>query len=256
MSNKSRRKRVGIGLMVVATCIVVAGLWAALATPETALAKKPVKPPGGGGEGTTIYFDVLLGVDGQDIFMVSGSGTEGRIESIGGGTNIDRMIVNRPSPHIDITSVISVVDPSGTTGCFDDLLDGLRYIGVKGTLLIELPDRTVEVMTVAYSFRAKDKKGKDVYYTIRTTGMLDLDDEWGGVSEWIAVQDAVNDGTANPDDIPDFFVQVDGGTPWTLSKTDGSQKFACTGNGTFESGFGILIIDPRVDMKNNKLLCP
>jgi hypothetical protein len=41
MSNKSRRKRVRMGLVVVAACIVLAGLWAVLATPQTALAKKP-----------------------------------------------------------------------------------------------------------------------------------------------------------------------------------------------------------------------
>jgi hypothetical protein len=50
MSIKSKNKRVGMGLMVVATCIVVAGLWAVLVTPETALAKKP----GGGGGDTGV----------------------------------------------------------------------------------------------------------------------------------------------------------------------------------------------------------
>jgi len=50
MSNKSKNKRVEICLLVGTICIMVAGLLAALATPETALAKKPVKPPGGGGD--------------------------------------------------------------------------------------------------------------------------------------------------------------------------------------------------------------
>ena len=44
MSNKSKNKRVEICLIVAATCVVVTGLWAVLATPETALAKKPIKP--------------------------------------------------------------------------------------------------------------------------------------------------------------------------------------------------------------------
>ena len=257
MSIKSKNKRVGICLMVVASCIVLAGLWVVLATPETALAKKPVKPPG-----TTIYFDVLLGMDGGDIFMVSGSPIEGRIESIGGGTSSDRIIVNKRSPHIDITSVINVVkeeDPQDAADCFDVLLDvtKTRYIGgiEKGVLLIELPDRAVNQMTVAYAFIAKDTKGKDVSYTIRTTGTLtDLDpdyDVWGGLQKWIDVQDAVNDGTANPGEIPNFFVQVDG--DWTLSKSDGSQKFACTGSGTFDSGFGISITRPRLERENNTL---
>jgi hypothetical protein len=45
MSKKNRNKRIGIGLMVIATCIVVAGLWAVLATPETAFAAKPGNIP-------------------------------------------------------------------------------------------------------------------------------------------------------------------------------------------------------------------
>ena len=44
MPNKSKNKRVEIGLMIVAICTVVAGLWAVLETPETALAKPPDKP--------------------------------------------------------------------------------------------------------------------------------------------------------------------------------------------------------------------
>jgi len=41
MSNKCKNKRVGICLMAVASCIVLAGLWGVLATPEAALAVKP-----------------------------------------------------------------------------------------------------------------------------------------------------------------------------------------------------------------------
>jgi hypothetical protein len=44
MSNKNKNKRVEMGLIGVATCIVVAGLWAVLATPKSALAKKPSNP--------------------------------------------------------------------------------------------------------------------------------------------------------------------------------------------------------------------
>lgn len=46
MSIKSKNKRIGICLMVVSTCIVLAGLLTVLVTSETAFAKKP----GGGGE--------------------------------------------------------------------------------------------------------------------------------------------------------------------------------------------------------------
>ncbi len=44
MFGKNRKKKVGLCVMVVTSCFILAGLWAVLATPETALAKKPVKP--------------------------------------------------------------------------------------------------------------------------------------------------------------------------------------------------------------------
>jgi len=46
MSNKNENKRVQIYLMVVTTCIVLAGLLVVLAIPKTTLAVKPDKPPG------------------------------------------------------------------------------------------------------------------------------------------------------------------------------------------------------------------
>jgi hypothetical protein len=275
MSKKNRNKSVEICLIAVATCIVLTSLWTVLAMPKKALAAPPEGKGKGGDKVTTIYFDVLLGAiltgwdnNGNptfspgDIFMVCGSGIEGRIESGAGGTNVDRMIVNSPSPQIDITSVINALaeeNPQDVEVCFGDLWNDVEngYVGVRGGLLTNLPDRTVNVMTVSYIFRAEDTNGKNIAYTIQTTGvLLDLDgesDEWGDELAWAAAQDAVNDGTADPENIPNFFVQVDAGTSWTLSKTDGSQKFACTGDGTFESGFGICIENPRLDRQNNTL---
>ncbi|UCC99279.1 MAG: hypothetical protein JSW66_05215 [Phycisphaerales bacterium] len=48
MCGKNRNKKVGLCLMAVTTCLVLAGLWAVLTTPGTALAKKPPKPPSDG----------------------------------------------------------------------------------------------------------------------------------------------------------------------------------------------------------------
>jgi len=45
MFGKNRNKKVGICVMVVTSCFILATLWAVLATPETALAVKPDKPP-------------------------------------------------------------------------------------------------------------------------------------------------------------------------------------------------------------------
>jgi len=59
MFGKNRKKKVGLCVMVVTASLVLAGLWAVLATPETALAVKPEKPPklpkDGGGNGKTVY---------------------------------------------------------------------------------------------------------------------------------------------------------------------------------------------------------
>ena len=43
---ENRSKKVSVCLMVVASCLVLATVWAVLAMPGTALAKKPAKPPG------------------------------------------------------------------------------------------------------------------------------------------------------------------------------------------------------------------
>jgi hypothetical protein len=54
MSKKNRNKSVEICLMVIATCIVLTGLWSVLATPKKALAAPPEgKGKGGGDEGTS-----------------------------------------------------------------------------------------------------------------------------------------------------------------------------------------------------------
>ncbi len=58
MFGKNRKKKVGLCVMVVTACLVLAALWAVLAIPETALAVKPDKPPkppkDGGGERTAM----------------------------------------------------------------------------------------------------------------------------------------------------------------------------------------------------------
>ncbi len=54
MFSKNKNKKVGLCVMVVTGCFILAGLWAVLATPETALAHKDPENPGhshGGGGG-------------------------------------------------------------------------------------------------------------------------------------------------------------------------------------------------------------
>jgi hypothetical protein len=58
MFGKNRKKTVGLCLMVVASCFILAGLWAVLATPETALAK--------GKPGSSVAYDMVIDTAGFD----------------------------------------------------------------------------------------------------------------------------------------------------------------------------------------------
>jgi hypothetical protein len=60
MSTKQNYKKVGVGLLAAATCIVLAGLWAVLVVPETALAAKPGNIP------VCIEFETGGGVQSDD----------------------------------------------------------------------------------------------------------------------------------------------------------------------------------------------
>ena len=55
IESNNKKERVETCVMVLASCIVLAGVWATLATPETALAKKPVGGESGGEVGQAIY---------------------------------------------------------------------------------------------------------------------------------------------------------------------------------------------------------
>lgn len=76
MSTKRKNKRIGVCLMAVTSCLIVAILWAVLATPETALAKKPGS---GGPRGETQDIPVSAVIED----------TEG-VSSDGGGAYVDK----------------------------------------------------------------------------------------------------------------------------------------------------------------------
>lgn len=78
MSTKRKNKRIGVCLMAVTSCLIVAVLWAVLATPETALAKKPGS---GGPSGETQDIPVSAVIDDQS--------NEG-VSSDGGGAYVDK----------------------------------------------------------------------------------------------------------------------------------------------------------------------
>ena len=104
MSIKSKNNTVGIGLMVVTTCIVVTGLWAVLAIPETTLAKKPDKLGGGKTDDKTYYSVTITG----DLTLYGAWECEGYVEIAPPdkwGYSFETGIrVNRPLPRICIAA--------------------------------------------------------------------------------------------------------------------------------------------------------
>lgn len=114
MSNKSRNKRIGIGLMVAAICTVLLGLWTVLATPETVLAAKPIKE--------NIRFKVTM-TEGAMI-ITNGNEVEGRYDGVGG----IQVVINRPVVEMEMAFL-------------ETLPDFQRYVaagyGYSGTLVIQ-----------------------------------------------------------------------------------------------------------------------
>lgn len=100
MFGKNRNKKVGICVMVVTASLVLAALWAVLATPETALADPPDNPPGqdkdkpGGGGDACCSLDFCItfrdDVEGDgDAILSDGEGeycNGGKIMAGAGGT--------------------------------------------------------------------------------------------------------------------------------------------------------------------------
>jgi hypothetical protein len=131
MFGKNRNKKVGICVMVVTASLVLAALWAVLATPETALAKKPITEP--------ILFNVTT-LTGSAIEIVGyfdaadpGANEDGIVLGPAKGYASDRhsnVGVRRPSPAIQMDFLAALdcfdsgdiysFDCSGSLGIFQD----------------------------------------------------------------------------------------------------------------------------------------
>ena len=153
METKSKNKRVGLCLMVGTICIVVAGLWAVLATPETALAKKP---DGGGGKETRTYR-----VTFQDDFgTVAASGCR-TMSIINPEDSVAHLRFDSP---LDLSGVIDSVD--GFAACFPD--------GAKaGMLHGRFRDKhdPAKVNGILF-FPGLDKPGQEIGYRRDYTGTV------------------------------------------------------------------------------------
>jgi len=147
---KNRSKTVGLCVMVVTACLVMAGIWAVLATPETALAKKPDKPGGGKTDDTTYYSVEMSGdltIKGAFFFV------DGECSVVDPPLNWGRSFetgirVNRPLPAVCIATAF--LPPEVVTLDGDNCIDGDGVIphgnGPNwGTLTVESDDTGVFV---------------------------------------------------------------------------------------------------------------
>ena len=73
MFGKNRNKKVGLCVMVVTASLVLAGLWAVLATPETALANKPPHNHGGDDGTAMVTISGPMQTDGPQTFPIKES---------------------------------------------------------------------------------------------------------------------------------------------------------------------------------------
>jgi hypothetical protein len=112
MFGKNRNKKVGICVMVVTASLVLAGLWAVLATPETALAapKKP-KPPKGGGDGACCSLNFCITFRENDAI---------------GGDELDEDNDGETDPYCNGGKIVAIAGGSAKQGC------GFRFDMNKG----------------------------------------------------------------------------------------------------------------------------
>lgn len=129
MSNKNRNKKVEICLMVVATCIVAAGLWAILVTPEIAQAKKP----GGGGKP-----EVLHGVaefEDSDGYAVQSDGLGPYVDGVD-FTELGLEGFFRLRIHLknDAGRKLDLTFPEGISSDFFPTTQNIWILGLNGSL--------------------------------------------------------------------------------------------------------------------------
>ena len=167
---KNRNKRIGLCVTVVAGCLILAIVWAVLAMPETALAKKPPKPPKPDDDPTR-YGVAMNG----DLTIVGGFNLDPGQEppEDWGGSSETGILVNGPRPKICIANAFletgGVTLDGETCDCGDGVIprgDGPNW----GTLFVE-GDATGVI--VKYRIGETDADtGKTRRYTLRTNGSV------------------------------------------------------------------------------------
>ena len=167
---KNRKKRVGLSVAVLTSCLVLAVLWTALATPGTALAKKPTNP-GKPGDDEPTYYDVEMTGDLTLIGSFNYEPSDGWAVSAE-----DRIRVNRPRPKICITNEFLSTGPASLDGEICPHGDGVIPDGDGAPnwgALVVIDDP--EGMYVKYYIGETDADtGKINRYDLTTEGPVEL----------------------------------------------------------------------------------
>ncbi len=210
MFGKNKNKKVGLCVMVVTSCFILAVLWAVLATPETALAKKP---DGGGGKETRTY---RVTFQGGDPVIVAASGCR-EMSIINPEDSVAHLRFNS---SLDLSGVIGSVD--GFTVCFPD--------GAKADMMhgIFRDKHDPGKITGILFFKGLNKTGKQIGYRLDYTGLV-----VGGEGEWTPSK--VGDSAT--------ITLLD----WELKADTGGRKSACSGEGSFSGSPITTILVERLD---------
>ena len=161
MFGKNKNKKVGLCVMVVTACLVLAGIWAVLATPETALAKKPDHAGGGGGKFETVLYWVSFSQDPLKVFWPHE--ITGRIENPDNTRILVNSVYGNERAHIQPKNLRDDDDFAFVPGAdggddFDTAFPDTTY---DGTLIIS-GDGT----TVSMAFTALSRTGKKQHYML------------------------------------------------------------------------------------------
>jgi len=152
MFGKNRNNNVGLCVMVVTACLVLAGICAVLVIPETALAVKPEKPPKDGGDERTAMVTISgpmqsLIVNGESVPHSFGLGETNQTLELNSWTGVDR---GAPVP-IKYNFENTVNETAEGYYCEGDDLKGHLVDSVPGKVLTPFPYRWQVVIQVDIS---------------------------------------------------------------------------------------------------------
>jgi len=195
---KNRNKRVGLCVMVVASCLAVATAWALLATPETALAKKPPKP----GDEPTRYGVTMTG----DLTLVGSFNVDppdGWAVSFDTGIRVSK-------PRVKVCVATAFLDTGGVTfdgetcDCGAGVIPDGDGAPNWGALIVE--GDSAGVIVTWYIGEMDAVTGKVRRYTLETIGPV-VPERTEGSGTWP---------TGDGDDVTVYVVTVPAGTQWSL----------------------------------------